>query len=176
MTGFGHLFDDFTDTADRLECVQLGPADPSFEAWRQGLARPERSVRTSPWLARMVRTVTDPVAPKQWRRVRLVEWPLNDYTRWELLGFVESQACGEQLYLLDRDRLDYEGPDLWVFDARTDHAAVGTLHYGADGSVERRGLETDPGWIVEARRVFETALALATPLNEWLARTADARA
>lgn len=173
MTDFAGYYDSFTDTADRLETLQhyAVPADdPSLTAFRTAAPRPIASVRTSPWLARMAAGVMN---GKRWRRVRLVEWPLTEYTRWELLAYVESQACGEEIHLLNRDRLDYDGPDLWCFDLATDHGAVGELHYTADGAVSRRDLVVDSGRLVEARAVWDTALSMATPLNEWLVGAAD---
>ena len=53
-------FDLFERTADRLETLPAyavgGSEEERLRAFRLGLPRPERSVRTSPWLARVART------------------------------------------------------------------------------------------------------------------------
>lgn len=176
MTDFAHLYDEFTHTADRIEIAQefaMPADDPSLAAFRSGAPRPERSLRTSSWLSRLAAGV---LGGKQWRRVRAVEWPLSEYLRWELLAYAESQACGEEIRLIDRGELDYDGPEPWMFDLATDHGAVGTLHYTPDGAVRSRGLATDPAYLAEMRALWDRAWTQATPLNEWLALTEGARA
>ena len=84
---FDAHFDRFTRTVFRLETLQdyTAPGEAErVEAFRCGRPRPERSVRTSPWLARIaVATVTE---AKRWQRVRVVEEPLTGYTRYQLAG------------------------------------------------------------------------------------------
>ncbi len=52
---FNAAFDSFRSSAFRLECLQayaVSAEDARLRAFREGLPRPERSVRTSPWLGR----------------------------------------------------------------------------------------------------------------------------
>jgi len=116
------LVDQFTTTAFRLETL---PAYDVPEERRQlddfvaGLPAPERSVRTSRWLARMATTT---VAGKAWSRLRVISDRPTPYERWELDRFVESQACGEQVRIIAReDHLDLVGRDFWLFDAGQPH-------------------------------------------------------
>lgn len=176
MTGadFAALYDQFTHTAFRMECRQeyaVTAEDPFARAFREGTPRPERSVRTSAWLARIARTTV--VDGKDWSRVRLVEWPLTEYTRHELLAFVESQAVGERVLLADRDDVGYLGPDFWLFDAGTDRACAGILHFDDAGAVRGRELVTDPGRLAELVEARDRALRAAVPLNVFLTRTID---
>lgn len=167
---FSRLYDEFTHTAFRIETRQdyaVHGEDPSLRAFRDGTARPERSVRTSPWLARIA---ADTIAGKQWGRVRLVEWPLTEYTRWELVSFGESQAAGEQIWLADAAQVEYVGPDVWLFDAGTDHPVAFETIYTEDGAVRDRRLIEDPGTLAGLARSRDQALAVAVPLNEFLAR------
>ena len=92
---FDACFDRFRSSAVRLETLQAY-SDQSeradFAAWRYGWPRPERSVRTCPWLARMaVRSI----AGCTFARVRLVEYPLTEYVRYELESYGHSAACGD---------------------------------------------------------------------------------
>lgn len=167
---YSALYDQFTDTAFRLECRQnyaVHAEDPSTRAFREGLPRPERSVRTSPWLARIARDVSD--RGKDWSRVRLIQYPLTEYTRHELLSYVESQAAGERILIAPAEAIDYDGPDFWLFDAGTDHACAVELHYTDDGAVRCREFVTDIADLAEKGRVRDAALGHALRLNEFLA-------
>lgn len=171
---YSRLYDDFTHTAFRIETRQeyaVHAEDPSLAAFRIGTARPERSVRTSSWLARIA---ADTIAGKQWGRVRLVEWPLTEYTRWELVSFAESQAAGERIWLVPADR-GYDGPDVWLFDLDTDHPVAFETLYTDDGAVRDRRLVTDTDELANLRNARDHLVAGATPLNEFLAREATAQ-
>jgi hypothetical protein len=75
--------------------------------------RPERSVRTSPWLRRIAVTT---VAGKRWQRVHIVEHLLSEYLCYEIEGYVES-ATGEEISIADRAAhpdLARLGPDFWL--------------------------------------------------------------
>src|ERR1700730_17432617 len=72
-------FDLFGATAFRLETLRAYdvPAEAEIlRAYRLGLPLPERSARTSPWLARIAQTT---VGGKSWHRARMVGWPLTEY-------------------------------------------------------------------------------------------------
>lgn len=167
---YGRFYDEFIRTAFRIETRQdyaVHAEDPSLAAFRTGAARPERSVRTSPWLSRIA---ADTIAGKSWARVRLVEWPLTEYTRWELHSYVESQAAGEQIWLAPAEQVDYRGPDVWMFDAGTAHAVAFETIYTDDGAVRDRILVDDPTALRNLERARDQALSVAVPLNEFLAR------
>lgn len=156
------------------ECRQayaVPAEDPSARAFREGLPRPERSVRTSAWLRRIAVTTAQ---GKDWSRLRLIEWPLTEYTRHELLSYVESQAAGERILLVDRAHVDYDGPDYWLFDDGTEHARAGLLHYSHAGEMKRRELVTEAARTAELAAVRDRALRHAVPLNTFLA-TVDGR-
>lgn len=141
------------------------PADePSLVAFRESTPRPERSVRTSPWLARIAAST---IAGKSWTRVRGIIEPLSEYVQWELLAYIESQAAGEQI----RVRCDCHGPeDFWVFDGDDpeDRYAV-VMHYDATGSPIEFEFVCDQtrmrNLLVAAGGLFSEA----TPLNAYLA-------
>ena len=87
---FDAWFDRFERSTFRLETLQryaVSEEDERLRAFREGAPRPERSVRTSPWLRRIAVTT---VAGKRWQRVHIVEHPLSEYLCYEIEGYVES--------------------------------------------------------------------------------------
>ena len=165
---FNAAFDEFRVSASRLECLQtyaVSAEDARLRAFREGRPRPERSVRTSPWLGRIAATT---LAGKVWTRVRLVHHPLTEYTRYELIGFVESQAVGEQIRIVDLNthpELGDLGPDFWLFDAGEPDQFAIIMRYQA-GSVLGYERTTDVDW---CRKQWDAALAASISLAEYLA-------
>lgn len=176
MTGadLSALFDSVTRTAFRLETLQSydvsGEID-SVRAFRDGLPRPERSVRTNPFLRRIALQTAGGV---RWSRVRIVEHPLTEYVRYELLGYVESQAAGEQISLVDRDVARDLGPDFWLLDAGTPNARAVLMHYDDQGRIVDRTLTTDPEQTAQLAGQQAAAEMYAIPLNTYLAGRVDA--
>lgn len=170
---FSRLFDTITASAFRFEGLPeyaVDEEDPDLRAWRSGLPQAERSVRTSPWLARIARqTVVDGV---DWSRVRYVSTPLPWYLRWEIGGYIESQAAGERI-LLTADRSAWDGPDFWLFDAGTDHAHAVLMHYDDHGTTTGYEPVTDAAALARLRATATALRAAAVPLNWWLVEHAD---
>ena len=171
---FGACFDRFTATAFRLETLQhYAGEDERLEAFRLGLPLPERSVRTSPWLARIAVTT---VAGKRWQRVRVVEEPLTEYTRYELASYVESQAAGEEIRVLRRARAVLPSGslrrDFWLMDEGTPDAFALLMDYSHDGRFLGAEVSTDPVVLLTCRDERDRALSQSLPLNEYLASDA----
>lgn len=169
---FSALFDGARHTVFRLETLQtyaVPGADASLRAFREGTPRPVRSVETSPWLRRIAVTTAHGV---EWSRVRVVEHPLTEYTRWAILAYVESQAAGEQVGISERP---LSGPDFWLIDANTPYARAVVMHYSPAGELEARELVTDLAPLAGLVTRRDAARAMAVGLNEFLARM-DARA
>lgn len=164
MTGedFAALFDAAKRSVFRYEALQsyaVPAEDPSMAAFRAGTPRPERSVRTSSWLRRIA---VQTAAGVNWSRVRFISQPLTEYVRWELVGYVESQAAGEAIGLIDEAVGGL--PDFWLFD---DERAV-LMHYDEDGAVVDRELVTDPERVASLAAVAAEMTANAKPLNVFL--------
>ncbi len=162
---FDALFDTFTHSAYRLETLPayaIPREDASLRAFLDGTPRPERSVRTSPWLRRVAVTTA---AGKVWTRTRVHDMPLTEYQRFQMQAYVESLAAGDATSFVERDVAGYDGPDFWLFDHDTDHARVAVMNYGPGGVFEGFELATDAErieWFAERRReVDEQALPLA---------------
>lgn len=169
---FDELFGRFADSAtsrsvfrwEALQQYQVAADDPSLRAFREGTPRPERSVRTSPWLARIA---TSAAAGKRWSRVRYVDEPLTEYVRWELLAYVESQAAGEQI-LVTRETSGLV--DFWLFDGAEpkDRYAV-LMHYDETGAAVEFEYCDDPEALAGWRQAAGKLTDGATPLNTYLA-------
>jgi hypothetical protein len=170
---FDACFDRFTTTVWRLEALQRYTVDEEQErirAWREGHPRPERSVRTSPWLRRIAVTT---VAGRQWGRVHVVDHPLSEYVRYELGGYIESAAAGESIGIADRAAhpgLAGVGPDFWLFDEDTPDAYVIVMNYDLDGHWLGAEHTTDPVALDRCRQLKALAVTAAVPLNVYLAR------
>lgn len=168
---FDALFDSFTHATFRLESLQtyaVSAEDESLRSFREGTPRPERSVRTSGWLRRIALTTA---TGKSWSRIHLVRHPLTEYLRYELVAYVESQAVGEQIGLVDLDEypeLAASGPDFWLFDWSGDAPFAVIMHYTEDGQVLRREHVTDPARVVELDRTRRCVTEVAIPLNAYL--------
>lgn len=152
---------------ESLQTYAVDQEDASLAAFRAGTERPERSIRTDPWLARIARST---LAGKEWLRVRYVSEPRTEYTDWELVSYVESQTAGERIYItLDADPAN-SLTDFWLFtgDDPTDDCAV-LMHYDDAGVPREFEYRTGEGYIaalvLTARRLEHAAM----PLNAYLA-------
>ena len=152
----------------RLETLQsysVSAEDAALVAFRTGSPRPERSIRTSPWLRRIAIQV---IAGVDWSRVRIVEFPLTEYTRMEIIAYVESQAAGERTLLTDHS--EPVGPDFWLRDGGTDDAEAIVMHYTPEGELDHYEVVDDPARLAElygvATRLTEQAVTLNVFLSE----------
>ena len=167
---FDALFDTFQISAFHLETHQtyaVSEEDERLRAFREGLPRPERSIRTSPWLRRIALTTA---VGKQWSRVHLIREPLSDYLRYQLIGYVESQAVGEEIRLAsldNRPELAELGPDSWLFDAGTPGASGVLLRFDPSGNP--LGIAAvEQGAVSEVERQREVALRYSVSLADYL--------
>lgn len=170
------LFDRFSQTAFRLETLQrydVEQEEEELRLWRSGQPLSENSVRTSDWLARIALTTI--VDGKHWRRVHVVDHPLTEYLRFELDGYVESAACGEEIHIADREadrRLAELDRDFWLFDAETDDAVAALMDYGPQSEFLGAEVTDDPTVLDRCRAQRDLALEHSVPLNTYLARAA----
>lgn len=168
---FDAAFDGFCLSTFRLECLQTyaaGAEDARLRAFREGLPRPERSVRTDPWLRRIAATT---IAGKSWTRIRLVRHPLTEYTRYALISLVESQAVGEQVRIVDlnaHSKLEELGPDFWLFDEGQPGELAVVIHYDTNGAALGFERATDVEW---CRKQRDIAVTSSVSLAEYLAGT-----
>jgi Family of unknown function (DUF6879) len=169
---FDACFDRFRESAWRRETLQryiFAGEDDRVRAWRGGQPRPERTVRASPWLRRVAVTTA---AGKRWRRTHVVRHPLGDYLRFQMMGYIESAAAGEEIRIADQAAarsLANVGPDFWLFDGDSADAYAVLIRYGQDGRWLGAELTTDPGVLEKCRSNQAVAVAHSVPLNVYLA-------
>lgn len=167
--GFDALFDAFTHSAYRLEALPsyaVSEEDESYRAFRKGTPRPERSVRTSPWMRRIAITTA---AGKSWSRTRVIDTPLTDYQRWQIPAYLESQAVGEQISIVYRSDLEVAPPsDFWLFDDSTDQPRAAMMDYSPDGAFLGYTMVRDEESIAVLRRRREIINAMSIPLAEFI--------
>jgi hypothetical protein len=169
---FDAAFDAFATSTWRLEALQWYAVDEELErirAWQEGLPRPERSVRTSPWLRRMA---VSTAAGKQWGRIHVVTHPLSEYVRYELGGYIESAAAGEEIRIVDQAAhpgLDNIGPDFWLFDEGLPGEFAIIMSYDDDGHWLGAQRTDVPAVLERCKKAKVLAMQYAVPLNAYLA-------
>jgi hypothetical protein len=168
-------FREFRLSAIRLECLPAysvhGEAE-SIQAWREGLPRPERSLRTSDYLRDVA---VDVLNGRQRARVRVVDEPLSEYIRWELDSYTENAVAGEEIRIAVRNGGDDKAQrdladvsDFWYFDRGEEDERAVLMYYEADGTFISSHLATavDHSW---CRRMLARAWKHSVPLNEYVA-------
>jgi hypothetical protein len=173
-------FDLFGHTAERLETLPAyavgGAEEERLNAFRRGLPRPERSVRTSPWLARIAQTTAE---GKSWRRIRVLGWPLTEYQRYQLAGYQESAAAGDVIRIADRSahpELAALDRDFWLFDADSPQPFAALMSYDGTGAYLGSEITSVPDSVEHCKAALRMAGRYAVPLDTYLARLRSAAA
>jgi uncharacterized protein DUF6879 len=173
-------FDLFERSAFRLETLPAyavgGAEEERLKAFRLGLPRPERSVRTSPWLARIARTTA---AGKSWRRIRVLGWPLTEYQRYQLVGYQESAAAGDVICIADRSarpELAVLDRDFWLFDADEPQPFAALMTYDDADRYIGSEITAAPETIERCKAARRLAERYSVPLDTYLARLRSAAA
>jgi len=168
-------FRQFRASAFRLETLPAYAVSGEAErihAWRDGRARPERSVRTSEYLREVAANV---LAGRQRMRVRIVDHPLSEYCRYQMAGYIESAAAGEQTRIVVRNGgseqstpdLDSVAHDFWLFDTGTEDERAVLLEYDVTGAFTGARPAAEPD-LVLCRRLWALAYKHSVHLNEYL--------
>lgn len=171
----GPYLDQVTESAFRLLTLQHYAGDQAaIDAYRQGLPRPERSVRTNAYLRRLARATLD---GRQFSRVHVVDLPLSDCVRVELEGYRESAAVGEVIGMAERlpgaSPLHDLQTDFWLLDQDNGHAMVLVMSYTSAGEYRHSEMYTDAATVAKFARIRAVAEAHAMPLNAYLASLGD---
>jgi hypothetical protein len=154
---FGRLFESFTVSAFRLEClpaydVTEDAEREAFRRWRAG----EQPQGDRAWL-QTVRDANERGA--QMQRVRLVESPLTEYQRFELAhGYPANVAAGEDIRICGHRPDGLLVVDFWLFDNTT--AVV--LEYDDEGRFLRPVVAEN---LAPYRQARDVALASAVPFD-----------
>ncbi len=153
-------------SAFRLETLPqylVPQEEAAFTAWRAGESRPPRTPENSMWLARLRDYVAGGM---RWYRVHILDYPLSDYSRFELGGYLENQAVGEEIHIADRAEhaeLEPLREDFWLID---DEFAVRMVYDDEGHFLHPESIDD----VVPYLTIRETALRCAEPLDEFIAR------
>ena len=161
MDDLRQIADNSTDRF-RLETLPQYLVDHEVDqlaAWRRG-ERILQTPDTSSWLANLRDTTA---AGVRWWRVRILDYPLAEYSAWELFAYQESDAVGQETFVADRawhgDLTDLHD-NFWIFDS-----TVVRMVYDAEGHFlhpeEADELQT-------YQEIRDRALRHAAPLSEYL--------
>lgn len=164
MSTLPELLDSFTSYAWRLEALDtydIGDEREQFEDFLAGRV-PQPSADDREWQARARAVVA---SGRRIGRVRMVGYPVSDYTRFEWAAYPDNIAAGEEVRVYDRRWPGGADPrfaeDVWVFDDRV--AAV--MLYGNGG--EFLGVEiTDD--VTPYLALKRAALAGSVPFHEYV--------
>ena len=143
-----------------------------IQAFERGEPRPVRSVRTTPYLARVaVTTVTE---GRVWERIRLHDRTLTPYQRYGIPGLIESQAAGEIISVVVR-AADLSGDELredfWWFDPGQPGEFGIALDYDPAGVYLGAREVTDEVTLDRYADDWDLASRRSVSLNEYLAST-----
>jgi hypothetical protein len=168
---FENEFDRVAETAFRLETRQdyAGATGPRYEFWQRGEQMPERSPQTSGWLARVASSTAQ---GKRWQRVHVVDLPLSEYMRYELVVYAENAAAGEDIRIVERaahPTLELLREDYWLFDADdpSQERAI-FLEFDTGGYPIRYERTCDSGRLVVCRWQRDLVWSFAVPLAEFV--------
>ncbi|MCC5033221.1 hypothetical protein DMH02_008305 [Streptomyces sp. WAC 00631] len=158
---FGRLFQEFRQTAFRLETLSVYDVEDEREEFAAFLAGepmpPEWS--DNPW----IRSMTD--LGKSVSRVHVLRSPLTDYLRYELSAYPGNITAGEEIGVIDLAQRTVDGlpeHDFWLFD----DARVYRMHYTPAGRFV--GAELLPAHrLPEYRRYRDIARAHAVAFADY---------
>jgi hypothetical protein len=166
-------FSEFRYSAVRLETLPAYSVPGELEriaAWRAGRPRPERSVRTSDYLREVAQNV---LGGKQRTRIRVLDLPMSGYALYQMTGYVESAAAGEEIRVAVRRGGTQEAQsdmaavaDFWLFDRGAGFGRAVLMDYDEDG----RFTGSRPAELDACEAMWDAAARHAVPLNEFLAR------
>lgn len=159
------LMDASQKSAFRLEQLPqyLVPAeDQDLADWRAGTLK-TRTPENDAWLAELQEITTRGI---RWYRVRVLDYPLCDYSRFELIGHRENDAAGQETLVADRAEhaeLADLHQDFWLLD---DEIAVRMI-YDDEGHYLHPERDDD---VDKYRRIRDVAVRCAEPLESFLKR------
>jgi hypothetical protein len=165
---FGRLFETFEHTAFRLEVRDRYNAPYEADSIRRFLAGEPEYIDDSfkEWLD-LVRAAT--AEGRRFSRVRVVSVPLADYSRYGLAYARHTNAAGDDIRYLTRDRAHDIGlpeHDYWLFDSRK----IARLHFDEDDD-RLLGVEVieDPAEVVQHNYWRDAARHWAVRRNDFAA-------
>jgi hypothetical protein len=166
-TSYAALLRDAHRNVLRLEArphYQIPAERDMLEAFHEERPQPELPASA---IAALDRMRQETVGGKRRQRVRVVDDPLTDYERWELVhAYPWNLEAGEEILIVERG-VESLHHDFYLIDGRV---AV-LVHYDDEGRLLSGWRTDDPDVVHPCRKLYETALARAEPLQRYLERT-----
>jgi uncharacterized protein DUF6879 len=165
LDDLGVLMDKAKRSVFRLETLPqyLVPQEAErFAAFRAGKLVP-RTLENSAWLVELQQIIARGI---RWYRVHVLDFPLCEYSRFEVNSYRDSQAMGQETFLADRaehSELADMHEDFWLMD---DDVAV-RMVYDEVGHFLRPERIANVKPCVELR---EIAMKCAEPLDDFISR------
>lgn len=160
------LFEGFTKSAYRLEGLQTYDATGEEEAFARFLADGSYDLDLS-WWTSMAKGHVE--AGHKMTRVRVIVEPLSDYTRFELAGYPQMAAAGDEIRIIVAPEGGWPAGvpqhDYWLFDDRD----VWLMHYDDAYAFVGAELLDDPERIAEHLKWRDSTIAQSVPLETYLA-------
>lgn len=145
---------------ETLPVYDVGEEADDFAAWQRG-DRTLPTLETDGWLQKIRDTTA---AGARWSRVRILDYPLTEYSAFELYGYQANARAGERIYVADRawsPELADLHDDFWMFDE-----TVVRMVYDVTGRFLYAEQPPAAAWFSGLRGV---ALRHAMPLGDFLA-------
>jgi hypothetical protein len=130
-----------------------------FAAWRRG-ERVRSTPENNTWVSEL-RDLT--AAGERWWRVRILDYPLSEYSAFELFGYQDLDAVGQETFVANRAwhaELSDLHEDFWIYDS----TAV-RMVYDEEGHFLHPEQRDDLQRYLEMR---DRALRHAIPLADYL--------
>ncbi|PZS33205.1 MAG: hypothetical protein DLM58_08180 [Pseudonocardiales bacterium] len=169
---FDGLFEQFRDTAFRLETLQWYDVPYEAEMVRRFLAGhppPSPPHPNYQWWRRLLRAGV--AANRQVQRVRMVAEPLTDYLRFEMAwAYPDNVAAGEDIRVIVVNGAEWPndlpgcGYDFWLFD----EGQLATMHYDHRGRFIAIDLLDERSSIEQALQWRDSSLRSAVPFNQYV--------
>lgn len=159
------LMDACQKSAFRLETLPqylVPDEEQDLADWRAGTLKP-RTPEDDEWLAELQEITARGI---RWYRVHILDFPLCDYSRFEVASYRETDAAGQETFLADRAEhaeLADLHQDFWLLD---DEIAVRMI-YDEEGHYLHPERDDD---VDKYRRIRDVALRCAEPLETFLKR------
>jgi hypothetical protein len=166
MVEFREVMNTATKYRFRLETLPqylVPQEEEEFAEWQAGVRRLD-DPETTDWLARIKR---DTASGFRWHRVHILDYPLCDYSEFELYSYQANRAAGEDVYIANRawnDELKDLHEDFWLAD---DKIAI-RMVYDTEGHFLRPEPIDDVAPYLEIReRALRHAVGLTEYLEKW---------
>jgi hypothetical protein len=162
--GFVQFFRTFEHSAFRLETRDQYNSPRETESFRKFVLGEPDATYHQGWLD-MVRKAT--ADGRRFSRVRVVSFPLTDYSRFSLWVSGYTREAGDDIRYLTREQAnaaDLPNHDYWLFDSRK----LLMMRFGDDDRFVGAEVVEDPATIVEHNYWRDVARHHATPRDEFV--------